>query len=437
MHSRTPKILHRCAGRPLVLWSLEAASGAGAASVVVVSPDIEAATREILPAGVTIALQREMKGTGDAVRVALEATEQEDGEAFVLYGDTPTLRAVTLEQLSALRADRGAAIALLTATVGTANSYGRIVRDAAGDVERIVEARLASPEERSLPEANLGAYAIDLRWLRIAVRALAPNPTGEIFFTDIIALAIAEGRRVAAFCTPDPTEGMGVNTKVELARAEAILRGRIRESLMLEGVTFHEPDSSIVDQTVRIAADAVIEPGCILEGTTTIGADSRIGPYAILRDTTIGARCVVEASVLEGATLEDEARIGPYSHLRPGAHLEQGVQMGNFGEVKAARLRRGTKMHHFSYVGDADIGERVNIGAGAITMNYDGANKNRTTVGNDAFIGSDTLLRAPITIGDGAVTGAGAVVTKDVAPGMLAVGMPARAIKRAEKKVKR
>jgi N-acetylglucosamine-1-phosphate uridyltransferase (contains nucleotidyltransferase and I-patch acetyltransferase domains) len=205
---------------------------------------------------------------------------------------------------------------------------------------------------------------------------------------------------------------------------------------MLEGVTFHDPESTQVDDTVRVAADTVIERGCVLEGATVIGADTRVGPYSILRDTTVGARCIVEASVLEGATLEDDVRIGPFSHLRPGAYLEQGVGMGNFGEVKAARLRKGTKMHHFSYIGDADVGERVNIGAGTITMNYDGANKHRTTIGNDAFIGSDTLLRAPITIGEGAVTGAGAVVTKDVAPGMLAVGVPARSIKKAEKKIK-
>jgi bifunctional UDP-N-acetylglucosamine pyrophosphorylase/glucosamine-1-phosphate N-acetyltransferase len=205
---------------------------------------------------------------------------------------------------------------------------------------------------------------------------------------------------------------------------------------MVAGVTFHDPGSSQVDDTVTIAPDTVIEPGCILEGMTVIGPDTRIGPYSIVRDTIVGARCIVEASVLEGATLEDDVRIGPYSHLRPGAYLEQGVGMGNFGEVKAARLRKGTKMHHFSYIGDADVGERVNIGAGTITMNYDGANKHRTTIGNDAFIGSDTLLRAPITVGEGAVTGAGAVVTRDVAPGMLAVGIPARQIKRAEKKTK-
>ena len=436
MRSQTPKILHRCAGKPLLLWTVEAATGAGARTVVVLSPEAEAAARGILPAGTAVAIQREMKGTGDAVRVALSATDEQAGEALVLYGDTPTLETATLERLRALRADRGAAIALLTATVGSDNTYGRVVRSAAGDVLRIVEARLATADEKLLPESNLGAYAVDLAWLRTAIGKLSANKTGEIFFTDIVAVAIAEGRRVAAFRTPDPTEGLGVNTKIELAAAEAVLRRRIREGLMLEGVTFHDPDSSTVDPTVRVAADAVIERGCVLEGATSVGANTRIGPYAILRDTTVGARCVVEASVLEGATLEDDTRIGPYSHLRPGAYLEQGVQMGNFGEVKAARLRRGTKMHHFSYIGDADVGERVNIGAGTITMNYDGVNKHRTTIGNDAFIGSDTLLRAPITVGEGAATGAGAVVTKDVAPGMLAVGVPARSIKKAVKPAK-
>ena len=297
--------------------------------------------------------------------------------------------------------------------------------------------RLATAEERQLPESNLGAYALDLAWLRGAIGRLTANSTGEVFFTDIVDAAISGGKRVAAFCTPDPEEGMGVNTRVELAAAERVLRRRIRERLMLEGVTFDDPESTSVDDGVRIAADTVIERGCVLEGTTAIGPDSRVGPYSVLRDTTVGARCIVEASMLESATLEDDVRIGPYSHLRPGAYLERGVAMGNFGEVKNARLRKGTKMHHFSYVGDADVGERVNIGAGTITMNYDGVSKHRTTIGNDAFIGSDTLLRAPVTIGEGAVTGAGAVVTKDVAPGMLAVGVPARSIKKAEKRVKK
>jgi len=437
MRSKVPKILHPLAGKPLLRWTLDAVVAAGARPVVVLSPDVVAAAREILPQGTAVAVQPAMRGTGDAVRVAVDASPIRDGEVFVVYGDTPTLSPATLDRLRSLRAERGAAIALLTAKVGTENAYGRIVRDAAGDVRRIVEARLATAEERQLPESNLGAYAIDLAWLRSVIGQLGANPTGEIFFTDIVDVAIAGGTRVTAFCTADPGEGMGVNTRIELAEAETILRRRIRERLMLEGVTFHDPESTAVDETVRIAPDTVIERGSILAGATTIGPDSRVGPYSIVRDTVIGARCIVEASVLEGATLEDDVRIGPFSHLRPGAHLEQGVAMGNFGEVKAARLRTGTKMHHFSYVGDADVGERVNIGAGTITMNYDGVNKHRTTIGNDAFIGADTLLRAPITIGEGAATGAGAVVTKDVAPGMLAVGMPARAIKTAARPERR
>ena len=436
MRSKTPKIFHPLAGKPLLRWSLDVATAAGARATVVLSPDVAEKARELLPEGTAVAIQPAMRGTGDAVRVAIEATQVPEGEVFVIYGDTPTLSPATLDRLRSLRAERDAAIALLTARVGTENGYGRIVRDGSGDVRRIVEVRMATAEERQLPESNLGAYAIDLAWLRGAIGRLQQNATGEIFFTDIVATAIADGRRVAAYCTPDPGEGLGVNTRIDLAAAETILRRRIRDKLMLEGVSFRDPESTTVDDTVRIAPDTLVERGCVLEGRTAIGPDCRIGPYSILRDTTVGARCVIEASVLEGATLEDDVRVGPSSHLRPGAYLEQGVGMGNFGEVKAARLRKGTKMHHFSYVGDADVGERVNIGAGAITMNYDGVSKHRTTIGNDAFIGSDTLLRAPITIGEGAVTGAGAVVTKDVAPGMVAVGVPARSIKKAKPRTK-
>lgn len=429
MRSRIPKVLHAVAGRPLLAHVLDACRAAGARPLVVLSRESEAA-REVLPAGTAVALQDPPRGTGDAVRVALQATDRASGPAFVVYGDTPLLRPETLARLRALLAERGAVLALLAGRVGTDNDYGRVVRDERGDVARIVEVRLATPEERTLPESNLGAYAADLAWLRRAIPRLRPNETGEVFLTDLVALAREEGCVVAAHATDDAEEGLGVNTRIDLATADALARRRIRERHMLAGVTFLDPDSSSVDADVRIDADVVIERGTILEGRTTIGAGSRVGPYAILRDTAIGQRCRVEASVLEGATLEDDVRVGPYSHLRPGAHLERGVEMGNFGEVKNARLRAGTKMHHFSYVGDADIGARVNIGAGAITLNYDGTTKHRTEVGDDAFIGSDTLLRAPVRVGKGAATGAGAVVTKDVADGMLAVGMPARAIKR-------
>ena len=435
MRSQTPKVLHLLAGRPLLSHVLEAVRGAGARPIVVLSKESEPA-RAIVGDGAIVALQDPPRGTGDAVRVALEAIPDPSGEAFIVYSDTPLLRAETLRALAELRAKRGAALALLSGNIGTANAYGRVVRDGSGDVARVVEARLATADERRLPESNLGAYAIDLAWLRRAVPRLRANATGEVFLTDLVALATTEGARVAAYCTDDPEEGMGVNTRVELAAAEDVVRRRIRERHMLAGVTFHDPASSFVDADVDIAPDVVIDRGCILEGRTRIGTGTRIGPYAIVRDTRIGERCRVEASVLEGATLEDDVTVGPYSHLRPGAHLEKGVQLGNFGEVKNARLGRGTKMHHFSYVGDAQVGQRVNISAGVITLNYDGVRKHRTEIGDDAFIGSDTLLRAPIKVGARSVTGAGSVVTKDVPDDMLAVGVPARIRRKTERKDK-
>jgi len=435
MRSQTPKVLHLLAGRPLLSHVLEAVRGAGARPIVVLSKESEPA-RAIVGDGAIVALQDPPRGTGDAVRVALEAIPDPSGEAFIVYSDTPLLRAETLRALAELRAKRGAALALLSGNIGTANAYGRVVRDGSGDVARVVEARLATADERRLPESNLGAYAIDLAWLRRAVPRLRANATGEVFLTDLVALATTEGARVAAYCTDDPEEGMGVNTRVELAAAEDVVRRRIRERHMLAGVTFHDPASSFVDADVDIAPDVVIDRGCILEGRTRIGTGTRIGPYAIVRDTRIGERCRVEASVLEGATLEDDVTVGPYSHLRPGAHLEKGVQLGNFGEVKNARLGRGTKMHHFSYVGDAQVGQRVNISAGVITLNYDGVRKHRTEIGDDAFIGSDTLLRAPIKVGARSATGAGSVVTKDVPDDMLAVGVPARIRRKTERKDK-
>jgi bifunctional UDP-N-acetylglucosamine pyrophosphorylase/glucosamine-1-phosphate N-acetyltransferase len=436
MKSNTPKVLHLIAGRPLLAHILGTLRTVGARPVVVLSKE-SAPARELLDDGTRVAFQDPPRGTGDAVRVALDAANGERGLAYIVYGDTPLLRPETLGRMRGLLTDRAASLALLAGEVGTDNAYGRVVRDERGDVARIVEARLASKEEKALAESNLGAYVADLAWLRSAVSRLRPNETGEIFLTDLVAEANREGKRVAVHRTDDPEEGIGVNTRVELATAEAALRRRIRDAHMLAGVTFRDPDSSQVDADVTIAADVVIERGCILEGKTAIGAGSRIGPYAVLRDTIVGERCRVENSTLEGATLEDDVRVGPYSHLRPGAYLERGVEMGNFGEVKNARLRSGTKMHHFSYIGDAEIGARVNIGAGTITLNYDGTRKNRTVVGDDAFIGSDTLLRAPVTVGAGATTGAGAVVTKDVPEGMVAVGMPARAIKKADRRQKK
>jgi bifunctional UDP-N-acetylglucosamine pyrophosphorylase / glucosamine-1-phosphate N-acetyltransferase len=432
MRSQTPKVMHTAAGRPMLSHILATLDELGARPLVVLSRE-SAPARSLLANGTQVAMQDPPRGTGDAVRVALEATKEASGTAVIVYGDTPLVRAETLRELMRLRESRGAVLALLSGEMGTDNSYGRVVRDASGDVARIVETKHATGDEKKLPESNLGAYAADLAWLRGAVAKLKTNATGEVFLTDLVAVATGEGKKVAAHKTPDADEGRGVNTRVDLAAAEDALHRRIRERHMLAGVTFHDPNLSVVDADVELAPDAVVERGSILEGKTKVGAGTRIGPYSILRDTTVGANCRVEASVLEGATLEDDVRIGPFSHLRPGAYLEQGVEMGNYGEVKAARLGTGTKMHHFGYIGDASVGKRVNIGAGTITMNYTAKRtKERTEIGDDAFIGSDSLLRAPVRVGKGAITGGGSVVTKDVPDDTVAVGMPARAIKKVE-----
>jgi bifunctional UDP-N-acetylglucosamine pyrophosphorylase/glucosamine-1-phosphate N-acetyltransferase len=432
MRSQTPKVLHTAAGRPLLSWILGTLAEVGARPIVVLSKESEPA-RALLDGDATVVMQDPPRGTGDAVRVALETAKDARGEALIVYGDTPLVRADTLRALIALRKERAAVLAILSGEVGADNAYGRIVRDASGDVARVVEARLASKSEKSLPESNLGAYAVDLAWLRGAVTRLRANETGEIFLTDLIALAVGDGKRVAAHLTTDRGEGQGVNTRVELAAAELALYERIRERHMLAGVTFHDPASSLIGADVELAPDVVIERGSILEGKTKVGSGTRIGPYSVLRDATVGENCKVEASVLEGATLEDDCRIGPFGHLRPGAYLERGVEMGNYGEVKAARLGAGTKMHHFGYIGDASVGKRVNIGAGTITMNYTAKRtKERTEIGDDAFIGSDSLLRAPVRVGNRSITGGGSVVTKDVPDDTVAVGVPARAIKKIQ-----
>lgn len=429
MRSKTPKVLHPVAGKPLLSHVVDAVAEAGAVPVVVLSQESEPA-RSVLPPGTVVARQDPPKGTGDAVRVALEAVPDLGGQGFIVYGDTPLLRPETLARMAALLDERKAVLTILTADLGPENVYGRVIRGASGDVERIVELKLASESERAVPERNLGAYAVDLGWLRTAVPRLEANATGEIFLTDLVEMAHREGRKVAAHRTSDPAEGLGVNTRADLAAIDMAMRERIRERHMLAGVTFIDPASSSVDATVEIEPDVVIERGTILEGSTRIGTGSRVGPYSILRDTVLGSGCRIEASVLESATCEDDVRVGPFSHLRPGAYLERGVEMGNFGEVKASRLGAGTKMHHFSYVGDAGVGKNVNIGAGTITLNYDGMRKHRTEIGDDAFIGSDSLLRAPVKIGRGATTGAGSVVTKDVPEDTVAVGMPARNIRK-------
>ncbi len=303
--------------------------------------------------------------------------------------------------------------------------YGRVIRDDDERVYDIVEEQHATRSQAAIHEVNSGVYCIEAEWLWPHLDLLTAHPNGEYYLTDLVGIAVRDGQRVETLRAPIE-ETMGINDRIQLAEAEQIMRQRILRDLMLSGVTIEDPATTYVDVGVRVGQDSVLRPGTALRGATTIGERCEIGPSSLIRDCTIGDECLVLASWLESASMESGSRVGPMSRLRPGAHLLPGATVGNFGEVKNATLGSGVKMQHFSFIGDATVGDGTNIGAGTITMNYDGKLKHHTHIGEHAFIGSDTLLRAPVTIGDEATTGAGAVITRDVPPGSLAVGMPAR-----------
>ncbi|MFQ5861213.1 MAG: bifunctional N-acetylglucosamine-1-phosphate uridyltransferase/glucosamine-1-phosphate acetyltransferase, partial [Dehalococcoidia bacterium] len=292
----------------------------------------------------------------------------------------------------------------------------------------------ARPEEKGAVEVNAGVYCFQAGWLWEHLRQLAPGPEGEVYLTALVALAVDSGARVEGLRCEEPWEVLGVNHRVQLAQAEAVMRQRIRERWMLEGVTIVDPASTYIDASVELGQDTVIQPNTTLAGRTRVGRGCLLGPGSIIVDSTVGDRCRVVASMLEESVLEPDVDVGPFSHLRPGAHVESGVHIGNFVEVKQSRLAQGVRVGHFSYIGDASIGARANIGAGTITCNFDGVKKHRTVVEEEAFVGCDTMLVAPVKVGARAVTGAGSVVTKDVPPDTLAVGVPATTRPRRRKK---
>ncbi len=427
MRSRHPKVLHRVCGRPLLAYVLDAAVAAtGGRPLVVVSPATEA-VREVFAESADFALQAEPRGTADAVAAALAVLPAGTSEIVVLSGDVPLVDPRLIAELADARRQTGAALALVSVDVDEPASLGRVVRDAQGRVAHIVEARDAGPAELDLDEVNAGLYAFDVAWLRRRLPDVRPSAvTGELYLPELVPLARADDLPVAALEVEDDGTLLGINDRVELADAEVEMRLRINERHMRAGVTFVDPATAFVDATVEIAPDVLLEPGVVLRGATRIGRDAVIRSGSQVFDCVIGERAVVWASILESSVVEADATIGPFSHVRAGAHIGAAVQVGNFAEVKNSRLGPGTKSHHFSYLGDAEVGERVNIGAGTITANYDGHAKYRTVIGAGAFIGSDTILRAPVEVGEGAATGAGAVVTRDVPPGTIAVGVPAR-----------
>lgn len=434
MKSRLPKMLHPLGGRPLIQHAVELAWEAiGSRPVVVVGQGAEAVRQRVADRAEFV-VQSPPLGTAHAVAQAQALLAGKCSHVLAYYGDMPLLRASTLRRLVEHQHASASPLTLLSGLAPASDSrgFGRVLRDSHGKVMAIVEEAQATPEQLAIRELNAGAYCFDADWLWQELPRLPLSPKGEYYLTDLVATAAAAGQGVEAVLVDDPDETIGVNTRADLADAETALRRRINRAWMLAGVTLVDPATTYIEPGVRLGMDTVILPNTHLLGATAIGEGCRIGPDTVVRDTVIGQRCEIECSVLEGAVVEDEVEIGPFAHLRRGAHLARGVHMGNFGEVKNSYLGPGVKMGHFSYVGDATIGAEVNLGAGTITCNFDGVHKYHTEIGEGAFIGSDTMLVAPLKVGAGARTGAGSVVTKDVPEKSLAVGVPARVIRRLD-----
>ena len=428
MRSSLPKVLHPLAGRPMIEHVLDALARAGIEHRVVVTGHEGERVERALGSTVPTARQQPQLGTADAVRIGLSRVPSEARHVIVTMGDAPLLPPELFRALLREQAEGEAAIALLSAAMADPRGYGRVVRNERGDAAAIVEEADADETVRSIDEINAGAYCFDATWLRANLGNVPAAPSGEYYLTDLIALAVNADRRVAVVRAADAALTVGINDRVALAAAERVLRGQICERHMRAGVTIVDPASTFIDAGVEIGEDARIEPFTVISGASRIAREAVIGPHAEVRDSSVGERTMVWASVLESSSVAEDAQVGPFSHLRPGSEVGPRAEIGNYAEIKKSRIGAGTRQHHFSYLGDAEVGKDVNVGAGTVTANYDGTAKHRTVIGDRAFLGVDTMLRAPVTIGEGAKTGAGAVVTRDVAPGRTVVGMPARPI---------
>jgi len=431
MQSQVPKVLHHLLGRPMAGWVVAAATEAFTAKSVVVLSPATAGLADLLGGGVLIAEQSKPLGTADAVRCALAALPASAKELLIACGDTPLITAALMREVVAARRETNAPIALAAFDADDPTGYGRLIESSDGTAECVIEERDASEEQRAIGTVNAGLYAVDRAWLTEALGAITPSKaSGELYLTDLVAAAHAAGTPAPIVYGPE-IELEGVNDRHQFADVAAALRERINEGHLDRGVALIDPTTAWIDVQVEIAADAVIESGVTLIGATSIGARTRVGSGSRIEATSIGEDCTIRSSAIESSSIASHVDVGPFAHIRPGCTIASNCHVGNFAELKATSLATGAKVGHHSYLGDAEVGERANIGAGTITANYDGVKKLKTLIGADAFTGVGTLIVAPAGIGIGAKTGAGTVVLADIPDGCTAVGVPARIIREA------
>jgi bifunctional UDP-N-acetylglucosamine pyrophosphorylase/glucosamine-1-phosphate N-acetyltransferase len=423
MRSALPKVLHEVCGRPMIAWPILAAREAGASRVcVIISPEHDLSS--VLPEGTETVVQPEANGTGGALRAASDVVSGSD-TVLVLSGDTPLLSADEIAGMLAAHTEAGAGATMMTTELDDPGTFGRVIRTADGDVQKIVEAKEpgdATAEELAVKEVNAGTYAFAGKALADALGGLSnDNAQGEYYLPDVLPLIREAGGKVIAHLVGDPAVNLGVNDRADLARVVAEARRRINLEHMRAGVTIEDPSVTWIDADVRIEPDATILPGTSLRGGTAIGSGSTIGPMTTLIDSRVGERATVIQSYLTECEVADEAKVGPFTYLRPAARIGEGAKAGSFVEIKNSEIGTGAKVPHLSYIGDADVGEGSNLGASTVTANYDGRNKNRTKIGKNVHTGVDTTFVAPVEVGDDAYTGAGSVITDDIPPGALGI----------------